>query len=237
MNIKRVSVLLALMIVLIVFWLAGLKGNKITNDINVYYDYSNTEKIIIDKITMSRYNEKINKPKMQNLIKGLSLVKDNGKISLKGLIDYSIIYAYEMDPDFETNWEELSNGYSIKVIYVEKIIKEVFDLEVDIKNSKGIEVKDNKIIIKEMIDPITDVQTFKIEGIYNDRLRDEKVIKINVIRLDLDSNIKNNNKNFKMFYQDDFKYEVVKTMILRYKDNKTSKILLDYTEEFHNVKE
>lgn len=206
-----------------------MSNNILNND----YSYNNLIDLDISEVQLMRYNEKINKTKVQENIFNLSMIIGDGKVSDEGIIKYAIFYAKGNDYLFDKNSFVEDNKIHVKISYVKNIIKKLFNLNISISNTAKFEdIKFNKnyVILDEYFYmEITDVVVLKIDKIVQDGTSKERIIYLDYIDSHSDKfNYDNiiNNLNYEVDEE-----LIKKTICIRYTKEQGKYVILDYFEE------
>lgn len=145
----------------------------IVKDDNINYDSLEFEIVNISKSKFDRYNELINIPEISILIRSLPSVFNTSDLSISGVIKYSYMYAYTFKDDIEEYIQEEKNKKYINSKYLENIIYEIFNKDLDLDYYK----EENGYILVNINDLITDTADLSINKIsYNEEYNLYKIV-------------------------------------------------------------
>ena len=161
---KIIAFILCLILVVIVLTvISNININKNSNITSLEdLEFKNID---ISELKLNRYNELINTPQVMYFIRNLPVALERDKIDIDGAISCAYIYAYNFDDDFDKFVNTSNNKIYAKKEYIESIIFNLFNKQVDLKNK--VVMNDNISISMENMK--NDTASLKIQEIlYNE---------------------------------------------------------------------
>lgn len=167
---NKVKVLLILVGIIAVI-LGIILSNK--TEYNVFYnkyDDSNYYQLEISETKMNRYNEKLNNATIGYLVANLDiLMNENNQIYNRGIIEYAMLFAERYDYRFEENTKKVDNVEYVNIKYLNKLIKELFNVDIDI-SKEGFNIIDEYVQLDTTMNLTTDVFSLNLDKVlYNEK--------------------------------------------------------------------
>lgn len=169
---NKVKIILIILAVAIVI-LGIILNNK--TEYNVYYEKYNENgyaELEISETKMDRYNEKLNNSTIGYLVGNLDiLLNEENKIDNRGIIEYTMFFAERYDYRFEENTKKVDNEEYINIKYLNNLIKELFNVEVDISKEE-FNIVDEYVQIDITRSLLTDVFSLKLDKVLYNKKED-----------------------------------------------------------------
>ena len=97
------------------------------------------------------------------------MIMSDGEISDKGIVEYAVVFAREFDYRFEKNYKKINGKELLKISYVKKIIKELFDISIEIEGF-DFTIEDKYLEITNIESIVRDVYYLYLDKIlYNEK--------------------------------------------------------------------
>lgn len=122
--ITLIVIVITLSVAIIVTIVGGIDKSSNSKDMKF-------EQINLTDAKIARYNEMLNISQASYLVSNLAIVFSNG-FNIEEAINYAYVYAYSFKDDYESNVLVEGSNIYLPSVYLENIIKEIFDKDVDL---------------------------------------------------------------------------------------------------------
>lgn len=122
--ITLIVIVITLSVAIIVTIVGGIDQSSNSKDMKF-------EQINLNDAKIARYNEMLNISQVSYLVSNLAIVFGNG-FNIEEAINYAYVYAYSFKDDYESNVLVEGSNIYLPSEYLENIIKEIFDKDVDL---------------------------------------------------------------------------------------------------------